>query len=206
MICPFIFSIIFFAWKAHVTTEKLGRFLRLFRASFLSIAINTPNFTVTTGKKFRFHILAPLLHLKTLQKQWNFGVLDHVYIGLSETTNKRAFLTKIWDNLWSEKSANPSGHNTNHGKCNFRRRNIEHLWAARYSANEVWVHVNHIGSQCPTNTKTWYLQGTFKLHTNYNPSSIFFWCRWVDLANLYNRSLLNFSRKVRQIPSNSDWN
>ena len=36
-----------------------------------------------------------------------------------------------------------------------------------------------------------------------HPQICCFWCRWVDLADLYSGSLLNLTRIVRQMPSNS---
>ena len=123
-----------------VWLEQLAGFLRFFLASFLGTVSNTPNFMVTSTKKFELHILASLFTWNICKKLQNSLVLDDVYIGLWEIANKRAFYTKFWENLWSEKNANPSGHSTLHSKCNFGK-NFKPLWMARSSANELRVHI-----------------------------------------------------------------
>ena len=87
---------------------------------------------------------------------------------------------------------------------------FEPLWAASSLANELWVHMNHVESQRPRKTKTWYLQDSLKLSsfidiTIHPQIWCFFLCRWVDLVELYNWTLLNISRIVRKMPSILDW-
>ena len=118
-----------------------------------------------------------------------------MYIGLSEYGNSKAFLANIRENLWRENmqiqaatiqliaSATPG-------------KKIEPLWVARSLVNKLRVHVNHVGNQRPGKTKTWYLQDSLKflsfIEVTVHPQICCFWCRWVDLANLYNCSLLIF--------------
>ena len=54
------FNYSFFASKAPVSTEQLAGVLKMFLASFLGMAIITPNFTAISTKIFDLHILAPL--------------------------------------------------------------------------------------------------------------------------------------------------
>ena len=98
-----------------------------FLASFLGTANNTPKFTATSTKIFELHILAPLSTWKNYKELRNSIVVDVVYIGLLEIANRRTFLAEIWEGLWSEKYAIPSGHNTTNSKCNFKGENLSHF-------------------------------------------------------------------------------
>ena len=151
-----------FCIRAPINIEQPVELLGLYLALFLGTASNTPNFTVTSTKEINLHILAPISTWFFLQKLQNFVVLDVVYIRLLEIANIRAILTEIWENLWSVKHANPTGHNTAHSKCNFMKF-FEPLWVARFSANELWVHVNHVRSQRSGKTKMLVLQDSLKL-------------------------------------------
>ena len=77
--CILFFNERFFASKAHASTKQVARFLGHFVASFLATAINTPNFTSLSSKKFELHILAPLSIGKNLQELWNSAILNVVY-------------------------------------------------------------------------------------------------------------------------------
>ena len=144
------------------------------------------------------------LHLKKLQKLRNSVVLDVMCIGLSKIANRRAFLKEIKENLWSEKYANPRGHNTAHSKWNFKL---------------IFSHFEWLDLR-PTNFKECACLRTILCHDmvlhdslkflsfieiTVHPQICCFWGRWVDIANLYNCSLLNFFRTIQQMPSNSDW-
>ena len=95
-------------------------------------------------------------------------------------------------------------HNTPHSKCNFKNF-FKPLWTARALANKLRVHVNHVGSQRPGKTKTWYLQDSLKLSSFLEVTVKFVVSGVVGRTDFYIYSLLIFSRIFRQMPSNSDF-